>query len=31
MARIFGGRWRFIESLGEGGQSWVYVVEELDG
>jgi hypothetical protein len=31
MARIFGGRWRCIKSLGEGGQSWVYIVEDTTG
>jgi serine/threonine protein kinase len=28
MAKIYGGRWRCIESVGEGGQSWVYIVED---
>jgi hypothetical protein len=31
MAKIFGGRWRFIKSVGEGGQSWVYIVEDRTG
>ena len=31
MAKIFGGRWRLIKSVGEGGQSWVYIVEDTTG
>jgi serine/threonine protein kinase len=31
MAKIYGGRWRFLRSLGEGGQSWVYIVEDTTG
>jgi serine/threonine protein kinase len=31
MAKIFGGRWRVIKSVGEGGQSWVYIVEDTTG
>jgi len=31
MAKIYGGRWRFIKSLNEGGQSWVYIVEDTTG
>jgi serine/threonine protein kinase len=28
MAKMYGGRWRFLKSVGEGGQSWVYIVED---
>jgi serine/threonine protein kinase len=28
MAKIYGGRWHFIKSVNEGGQSWVYLVED---
>jgi serine/threonine protein kinase len=31
MAKIYGGRWRSIRSISEGGQSWVYVVEDTTG
>jgi hypothetical protein len=31
MAKIYGGRWRFIKSVREGGQSWVYIVEDTTG
>jgi serine/threonine protein kinase len=31
MAKIYGNRWRFIRSVGEGGQSWVYLVEDATG
>jgi serine/threonine protein kinase len=31
MAKIYGGRWRFIKSLNEGGQSWVYIAEDTTG
>jgi serine/threonine protein kinase len=31
MAKMYGDRWRFMKSLGEGGQSWIYVVEDATG
>jgi serine/threonine protein kinase len=31
MAKIHGGRWRFIKSVSEGGQGWVYIVEDTTG
>ena len=31
MAKVYGGRWRFIKSLSEGGQGWVYIVEDTTG
>jgi serine/threonine protein kinase len=31
MAKIYGGCWRCIKSVNEGGQSWVYVVEDTTG
>jgi serine/threonine protein kinase len=31
MAKIYGGRWRFIKSISEGGQGWVYIVEDTTG
>jgi serine/threonine protein kinase len=31
MAKVYGGRWRVLKSLGEGGQSWVYIVEDGAG
>jgi len=31
MAKVYGGRWRVIKSIGEGGQGWVFVVEDATG
>jgi hypothetical protein len=31
VAKAHGGRWCFIWSMNEGGQSWVYIVEDVTG